>query len=782
MKIDAIRIRLFGKLVNRDFGPISSGLTVCYGENESGKTTLKEFIRTTLFKTSARTKGVYPQTSNTDSGEIDCTTDSEDKFTIKRDGNNISSSIEKMPSDISGVDPEIYRNVYAMNPDELIDTKLVESGDIKKRFLTVPGGENMPQISADIDSEMEELLNTSRITYNKGIGEIIDKIDKNEKLIALAKTKGLEYNGLVEEEVCLEAELRILREKQEESNVLRTKIKSYEDQIKFVEEYNKLVEKRKEMVDAERAPSEGMDTYARLSRTLENALEKKVTNEKNLEKLRERLEGTSPQALGHNEERIRSLSENIGTYRSTIKASSEYDEEINSLDSQISQLMIRTGLNEETVNDIDTSREVIESAEREQETKRNYLPAVMMTVLALISFVVVFVTDITLFYVVGAIFVILAAIAAFRSSKVTNDNFSEYISSKGFPADTQREDVVGLCSTINEIRSLKDRRNTIFSKIEESKGKIAEFDLELKTVTEEMDIERISFEDDVRKLQSMAASAPGLSEAVKAFEDSSEEYNVAATAVDEYISTYGSLETLERIVRLKKDRDGIDERITTVKEVLGTAGIELDSKPLESPKDFGNDIGVLLRGLGSIGNKKSAILKDSDTERLYNERSILQAELDALMRNWGVLSLQKYISNVACDDIYGNMQPRVIQTADRYLEMMTNGKYHMDNDPRTKDVSIRGGTEVKSKEMWSSGLAGQVCLALKLAVAKELSDEKLPILLDDVLLVFDSERKMGACRALAEVAKETQIILFTCDRETYEFMKQVGSDIMEISL
>lgn len=782
MKIDAIRIRLFGKLVNRDFGPMSSGLTVCYGENESGKTTLKEFIRTTLFKTSARTKGVYPLTSNTDSGEIDCTTDSEEKFTIKRDGNKVSSNIEKMPSDISGVDPDIYRNVYAMNPDELIDTKLVESGDIKKRFLTVPGGENMPQISADINSEMEELLNTSRITYNKGIGEIVDKIDKNEELIALAKTKGQEYNELVEEEVRLETELKILRGKQEESTVLRAKIKSYEDQMKLVEEYNRLVEKRGEMMDAEKAPSEGMYTYTKLNHALENTLEKKVTSENNLEKIKERLGGASPQTLGNNEERIRSLSENIGAYRSTIKASSEYGMEVDTLESQISKLMTETGLDEETVNNTDTSKEVIESANGRQETKKNYLPTVMMSVFAIMSFVAAFITNVTFIYAVGAVFIVLAAITAFRSSKGTDDNFSRYISSKGFPVDTRREDVTDLCSTINGIRSLKDRRNMIISKVEESNRTIAEFDLELKAVTEEMDIENISFEDDVRKLQSMATSAPGLYEAVKTFENSSEEYNIANIAVNEYITTYGSLEELERIVQLKKDRDSIDERIKTIREVLGTAGIELDSKPLESPEDFSDEIGILQRGLGSIGNKRSAILKDSDTERLYNERSILQAELDALIRSWGILSLQRYISNVACDDIYGNMQPRVIQTADRYLEMMTNGKYHMDNDPRTKDVSIRGGTEVKSKEMWSSGLAGQVCLSLKLAVAKELSDEKLPILLDDVLLVFDSERKMGACRALAEVAKEMQIILFTCDRETYEFMKEVGSDTMEISL
>lgn len=782
MKIDAIRIRLFGKLANRDFGPMSPGMTVCYGENESGKTTLKEFIRTTMFKTSARTKGVYPLTSNTDSGEIDCVTDSEEKFTIKRDGNKISSNIGKMPSDISGVDPEIYRNVYAMNPEDLIDTKLVASGDIKKRFLTVPGGENMPQISTDINLEMEELLNTSRITYNKGVGEVLAKIDNNEKLIASAKTKGLEYNELVEEEARLEIQLNTLRDKESESNIQKTKIQAYKDQIKLVQDYDELVKGRNGMIDAEKAPLDGVDTYVTLKRTLENVVERKEASEKNLGKLKERLGDVSPQAVEKNKEKIRTLSENIGTYRSTITRSSEYESDIVSLDSRISQLMIDNKLNADIVDTAETSREVIERAERIQDTKNNYIPTIFMIAIGIISFIAAFISNVTFIYAIGAIFIVLAAVIAFRSSKETGDNFPSYISSKGFPIDIRRKDVAGLCYTIEEIRSLKSDRETLISRIEGSNGIIAEFDLELKTVTEEVNIEHISFEEDVRRLQSMSSSAPGLSEALENLEKSVKEYDIAQTAVNEYLAPFGSIEELYRIVEMKKDRDSIDERIATLKEVLGTAGIELGSEPLEDPEDFGEEIGVLLRGLGSIGNKKSAILKDADTERLYNERSALQAELDDLMRSWGVLSLQKHISDAACDDIYDNMQPRVIQTADRYLDMMTNGLYHMDNDPRTKDVSIRGGTEVKTKDMWSSGLAGQVCLSLKLAVAKELSDEKLPILLDDVLLVFDSERKMGACRALAEVAKEMQIILFTCDRETYEFMKEVGSDTMEMSI
>lgn len=490
----------------------------------------------------------------------------------------------------------------------------------------------------------------------------------------------------------------------------------------------------------------------------------------------------SLQALGHNVGRIQTLNENIGTYRSAIEKSSEHETNIDTLNSKISQLMTEAKLNDDTVENADTSEEVIQRAKKGSDKKKNYLPTALMAVLAIISFVAAFIAGITLVYAVGAIFAILAAVIMFYPLRDKNDDFSEYVASKGFPVDTLRENVVALCSKIDEVRSLIGQRDTLVSKERELDDMIALFDLKLKIVAEKVGIERVSFEDDVRKLQSMATSAPGLSEATETLEDSINKYNTAVTAVDQYLSSYGSIEELKRIVQLKRDRDVIDGKMATMKEVLETAGIELDSEPPTTPEDFNEEIESLQRGLGSIGNKKSAILKDADTERLYNERSALQAELDAMVLDWGVLSLQKYISDFACDDIYDNMQPRVIQTADLYLDMMTNGKYHMDNDPRTKDVSIRGGTEVKSKEMWSSGLAGQVCLSLKLAMAKELSDEKLPILLDDVLLVFDSERKMGACLALAEVAKETQIILFTCDRETYEFMKQVGSDIIEMGI
>ena len=67
---------------------------------------------------------------------------------------------------------------------------------------------------------------------------------------------------------------------------------------------------------------------------------------------------------------------------------------------------------------------------------------------------------------------------------------------------------------------------------------------------------------------------------------------------------------------------------------------------------------------------------------------------------------------------------------------------------------------------WSSGLRAQVLLSVKLAVAREMGEGRVPVILDDVLLPFDTGRKEGALRALAGLAEDMQTLLFTCDAET----------------
>ena len=94
---------------------------------------------------------------------------------------------------------------------------------------------------------------------------------------------------------------------------------------------------------------------------------------------------------------------------------------------------------------------------------------------------------------------------------------------------------------------------------------------------------------------------------------------------------------------------------------------------------------------------------------------------------------------------------------------MTGGRYH--RVIMGDDFSLQAGAEAEDvlrSALWrSDGTMDQLYLALRLAVAEELTP-KAPLVLDDVLVRFDDKRMAAAVKLLREMAKDKQILLFTC--------------------
>ncbi len=782
MKIKGIRIRLFGRLVNKDIGPIDPGLTVVFGKNESGKTTLKEFIRTTLFRTRKRS-GVYPQHSGNDSGELDCVTDDGKEFMITRKGLGSTSDIGKMPEELTGISPDVYQKVYAMDPEDLIDTELVASGDIKRRFLTIPGGENMPQISDNIDSEMTELLNDGRITYNKGIGEIFKKIEDVNEKIDESKAKGPEYERLTDLENEMEKNLEKLEKKQTQRQEIIDLVNKHNDQKKLIESIGELTDKRKNMDDADKAPADGLKRYNELNNRLKNSSDAKDKAERSYQSVEKGLEGVNSEALAESGNRVLHLSENIGVYNSATRRKSEIETNVKETRTKIDKIIDSNNLNDNIIQNADTGAETLDRAKAPlPKADVDYKLPLVAFALGFLFTGIAAITGTLAVYAIGGILFVIGAVLVYKntSQDSVEDDFSEYITGRGFPEGTSRKDVIRLIPVIKEVRDLKNVEKEQVTRLSEETGTVQNLESELEEIVTAVGWSVTGFEEDVRKLRDVSKSIPQLAEYSEVYKNAKKEYDAALSEMTEYLKPFENYENLERIVNLKKERDLLDERLNTLEETLKSYGLDSEAEIPEIPEDPRGDISKLQRSIGETQRAKKDILNDDYTERLYDDRSALEAELESLIREWGILSLERTIVDRACDDIYDNMQPAVIQTADRYLEMMTEGEYRMYNDPRTDEVAVMTGTEVKTGDKWSSGLAGQVCLSLKLAVAKELSKETLPILLDDVLLVFDYERKKGACKALAEVAEEMQIMLFTCDRETHSLMSDVGAEIIEL--
>ena len=75
----------------------------------------------------------------------------------------------------------------------------------------------------------------------------------------------------------------------------------------------------------------------------------------------------------------------------------------------------------------------------------------------------------------------------------------------------------------------------------------------------------------------------------------------------------------------------------------------------------------------------------------------------------------------------------------------------------------------------SRGAMEQLYLCLRLGLAKEFSRhaESIPLVMDDVLVNFDPERRKATAELLLDFAREHQVLLFTCHPEISAILSEL---------
>lgn len=58
----------------------------------------------------------------------------------------------------------------------------------------------------------------------------------------------------------------------------------------------------------------------------------------------------------------------------------------------------------------------------------------------------------------------------------------------------------------------------------------------------------------------------------------------------------------------------------------------------------------------------------------------------------------------------------------------------------------------------------------------------VPVLADDILVNFDDERREMAARALLSLARQRQVILFTCHSEVVALIQRLAADANIVAL
>lgn len=151
-----------------------------------------------------------------------------------------------------------------------------------------------------------------------------------------------------------------------------------------------------------------------------------------------------------------------------------------------------------------------------------------------------------------------------------------------------------------------------------------------------------------------------------------------------------------------------------------------------------------------------------DWEKLWAKAQSLEAEIAALRGREQAIALAQEALRSANDQLAQVYAPQLTGLAGEYLSKLTLGRYD--------GLILQGDFTLLAREQatgfsrplaaLSRGAQDQTWLALRLAMTRLLLPDDAPILLDDVFLTFDRERRQEALAVLA--AENRQILLFSC--------------------
>lgn len=174
--------------------------------------------------------------------------------------------------------------------------------------------------------------------------------------------------------------------------------------------------------------------------------------------------------------------------------------------------------------------------------------------------------------------------------------------------------------------------------------------------------------------------------------------------------------------------------------------------------------------LGQYQGRMEAL---GDGAGLKTELQSVEQRIGELEEIYAAVSIALDTLAQARQELQRRFAPRISKRAQELLGAMTAGRY--DRLTFSEDLSLLAGAEretILHEALWrSEGTVDQLYLALRLAVAEELTPDA-PLVLDDAFVRFDNARLEAALDILRQMAQDKQVILFTCQNREKQYCEK----------
>lgn len=167
--------------------------------------------------------------------------------------------------------------------------------------------------------------------------------------------------------------------------------------------------------------------------------------------------------------------------------------------------------------------------------------------------------------------------------------------------------------------------------------------------------------------------------------------------------------------------------------------------------------------IASLNGRLSAM---GDPLVLTSSLRCMREEYEQVSEEYDAICLAIETMRAADGEIQSRFSPELGRLAAKYMSVMTGGRYEDVFVSRDFTARARTGGDAVAREAeyLSAGTLDLMYLAVRLAVCRLAmpEGETCPLIIDDALVNFDSQRRQQAMRLLRQIAKERQVILFTC--------------------
>ena len=176
-------------------------------------------------------------------------------------------------------------------------------------------------------------------------------------------------------------------------------------------------------------------------------------------------------------------------------------------------------------------------------------------------------------------------------------------------------------------------------------------------------------------------------------------------------------------------------------------------------------------------NKNQMQEKIDDLFKVEEEfESIIQERNELISLN-NSYNIAKECMEAAYEEIRNSLNPKFISELSELIKNVSNDKYKniKFNDEEGLTAEIEDGRYMPVERL-SIGTIDQMYLALRLSSINNISNENMPIILDESFVFFDDERLKNIFSFINSNYSDKQVIIFTCSKREEEVLKKLNID------